>query len=71
MEMMVRAKAMGMKLEECLVTPLDHLNGLRESKLSGKEIVECLEGVFAFWLKDCVGKTRFLYVFMANRLIDG
>lgn len=49
MEMMVRAKAMGMKVEECPITFVDRLYG--ESKLGGEEIVEYLKGVFALWIK--------------------
>jgi dolichol-phosphate mannosyltransferase len=49
MEMMVRAKAMGYKVEECPITFVDRLYG--ESKLGGDEIVEYLKGVFLLWLK--------------------
>lgn len=49
MEMMVRAKAMGVKVEECPITFVDRLYG--ESKLGGHEIVEYLKGVFSLWLK--------------------
>ncbi|OAX83295.1 hypothetical protein ACJ72_02348 [Emergomyces africanus] len=49
MEMMVRAKAMGFKVEECPITFVDRLYG--ESKLGGDEIVEYLKGVFSLWLK--------------------
>lgn len=49
MEMMVRAKAMGYKVEECPITFVDRLYG--ESKLGGEEIVEYLKGVFTLWLK--------------------
>jgi dolichol-phosphate mannosyltransferase len=49
MEMMVRAKAMGMKVEECPITFVDRLYG--ESKLGGEEIVEYLKGVFSLWVK--------------------
>ncbi|KAK2750997.1 dolichol-P-mannose synthesis [Myotisia sp. PD_48] len=49
MEMMVRAKAMGYKVEECPITFVDRLYG--ESKLGGEEIVEYLKGVFSLWLK--------------------
>ncbi|KAK2740909.1 dolichol-P-mannose synthesis [Onygenales sp. PD_40] len=49
MEMMVRAKAMGFKVEECPITFVDRLYG--ESKLGGEEIVEYLKGVFSLWLK--------------------
>lgn len=49
MEMMVRAKAMRLKVEECPITFVDRLYG--ESKLGGEEIVEYLKGVFALWLR--------------------
>ncbi|KAI1933608.1 dolichol-P-mannose synthesis [Ophidiomyces ophidiicola] len=49
MEMMVRAKAMGYKVEECPITFVDRLYG--ESKLGGEEIVEYLKGVFTLWLR--------------------
>ncbi|KAJ9191851.1 CAZyme family GT2 [Paecilomyces variotii] len=49
MEMMVRAKAMGYKVEECPITFVDRLYG--ESKLGGDEIAEYLKGVFTLWLK--------------------
>lgn len=49
MEMMVRAKALGYKVEECPITFVDRLYG--ESKLGGDEIVEYLKGVFLLWLK--------------------
>ncbi|EAS32571.3 dolichol-phosphate mannosyltransferase [Coccidioides immitis RS] len=49
MEMMVRAKAMGYKVEECPITFVDRLYG--ESKLGGEEIVEYLKGVFSLWWK--------------------
>jgi dolichol-phosphate mannosyltransferase len=49
MEMMVRAKAMGLKVEECPITFVDRLYG--ESKLGGEEIVEYLKGVFWLWWK--------------------
>ncbi|OJJ51500.1 hypothetical protein ASPZODRAFT_148768 [Penicilliopsis zonata CBS 506.65] len=49
MEMMVRAKAMGYKVEECPITFVDRLYG--ESKLGGSEIVEYLKGVLTLWLK--------------------
>ncbi|WEW55089.1 dolichol-P-mannose synthesis [Emydomyces testavorans] len=48
MEMMVRAKAMGYKVEECPITFVDRMYG--ESKLGGEEIVEYLKGVFSLWL---------------------
>lgn len=47
MEMMVRAKAMGLKVEECPITFVDRLYG--ESKLGGEEILEYLKGVFWLW----------------------
>lgn len=49
MEMMVRAKALGYKVEECPITFVDRLYG--ESKLGGEEIVEYLKGVLLLWLK--------------------
>ena len=49
MEMMVRAKTMGMKVEKCPITFVDRLYG--ESKLGGEEIVEYLKGVFTLWVK--------------------
>ncbi|OQE28666.1 hypothetical protein PENSTE_c003G04150 [Penicillium steckii] len=49
MEMMVRAKAMGYKVEECPITFVDRIYG--DSKLGGSEIVEYLKGVFNLWLK--------------------
>jgi dolichol-phosphate mannosyltransferase len=49
MEMMVRAKAMGYKVQECPITFVDRLYG--ESKLGGSEIVEYLKGVMTLWLK--------------------
>jgi dolichol-phosphate mannosyltransferase len=47
MEMMVRAKAMGLKVEECPITFVDRLYG--ESKLGGEEIVEYLKGLVWLW----------------------
>ena len=47
MEMMVRAKAMGLKVEECPITFVDRLYG--ESKLGGEEILEYLKGVMWLW----------------------
>jgi dolichol-phosphate mannosyltransferase len=47
MEMMVRAKAMGLKVEECPITFVDRLYG--ESKLGGEEIVEYLKGLIWLW----------------------
>ncbi|KAK0361511.1 dolichol-P-mannose synthesis [Friedmanniomyces endolithicus] len=49
MEMMVRAKAMGLKVAECPITFVDRLYG--ESKLGGEEIAEYLKGVFNLWHK--------------------
>lgn len=49
MEMMVRAKALGYKVEECPITFVDRLYG--DSKLGGEEIVGYLKGVFMLWLK--------------------
>jgi dolichol-phosphate mannosyltransferase len=49
MEMMVRAKAMGLKVEECPITFVDRVFG--ESKLGGEEIVEYLKGVVGLWWK--------------------
>ncbi|KAI5296446.1 dolichol-P-mannose synthesis [Ascosphaera acerosa] len=49
MEMMVRAKAMGFKVEECPITFVDRIYG--DSKLGGEEILEYLKGVFTLWLK--------------------
>jgi len=46
---MVRAKALGFKVEECPTTFMDRLYG--ESKLGGEEIVEYLKGVLSLWLK--------------------
>ncbi|MCJ1350541.1 MAG: dolichol-P-mannose synthesis [Icmadophila ericetorum] len=48
MEMMVRAKALGYKVEECPIRFVDRVYG--ESKLGGGEIVEYLKGVFTLWL---------------------
>ena len=47
MEMMVRAKAMGLKVEECPITFVDRIYG--DSKLGGEEIVEYLKGVLWLW----------------------
>ncbi|KAJ9604596.1 dolichol-P-mannose synthesis [Cladophialophora chaetospira] len=47
MEMMVRAKAMGLKVEECPITFVDRLYG--ESKLGGEEILEYLKGLLWLW----------------------
>ena len=47
MEMMVRAKAMGLKVEECPITFVDRVYG--ESKLGGEEIVEYLKGILRLW----------------------
>ena len=47
MEMMTRAKAMGLKVEECPITFVDRLYG--ESKLGGEEIVEYLKGLLWLW----------------------
>ena len=47
MEMMVRAKAMGLKVAECPITFVDRLFG--ESKLGGEEILEYLKGVLWLW----------------------
>lgn len=47
MEMMTRAKAMGMKVEECPITFVDRVYG--ESKLGGEEIVEYLKGLVWLW----------------------
>jgi dolichol-phosphate mannosyltransferase len=49
MEMMVRAKALGYKVEECPITFVDRIYG--DSKLGGDEIVGYLKGVFLLWLK--------------------
>jgi dolichol-phosphate mannosyltransferase len=49
MEMIVRAKALGYKVEECPITFVDRLYG--DSKLGGDEIVGYLKGVFMLWLK--------------------
>jgi dolichol-phosphate mannosyltransferase len=49
MEMMVRAKGLGYKVEECPITFVDRLYG--DSKLGGDEIVGYLKGVFLLWLK--------------------
>ena len=48
MEMMVRAKAMGLKVVECPITFVDRVFG--ESKLGGEEVLEYLKGIFwLFW----------------------
>jgi dolichol-phosphate mannosyltransferase len=47
MEMMVRAKAMGLKVEECPITFVDRVYG--ESKLGGEEILEYAKGVAWLW----------------------
>ena len=47
MEMMVRAKAMGLHVEECPISFVDRVYG--ESKLGGEEIVEYLKGVAWLW----------------------
>jgi dolichol-phosphate mannosyltransferase len=47
MEMMTRAKAMGMKVEECPITFVDRLYG--DSKLGGEEIAEYLKGLLWLW----------------------
>ncbi|KAL9112136.1 MAG: hypothetical protein Q9227_003513 [Pyrenula ochraceoflavens] len=47
MELMVRAKAMKMHVEECPITFVDRVYG--ESKLGGEEIVEYLRGVLWLW----------------------
>lgn len=47
MEMMVRAKAMGLKVEECPITFVDRVYG--ESKLGGEEIVEYVKGLLWLW----------------------
>lgn len=47
MEMMVRAKAMGLHVEEVPITFVDRLYG--ESKLGGEEIVEYLKGLVWLW----------------------
>ncbi|KAJ9504315.1 dolichol-P-mannose synthesis [Exophiala xenobiotica] len=47
MELMVRAKAMGLKVEECPITFVDRVYG--ESKLGGEEIVEYLKGLLWLW----------------------
>lgn len=49
MEMMVRARAMGFKVEECPITFVDRIYG--DSKLGGEEIVEYLKGVVSLWMK--------------------
>ena len=49
MEMMVRAKALGFKVEEYPITFVDRLYG--ESNLGGEQIVEYLKGVLSLWLK--------------------
>jgi len=47
MEMMVRAKAMGLNVHECPITFVDRVYG--ESKLGGEEIVEYAKGVAWLW----------------------
>lgn len=47
MELMVRAKAMNLHVEECPITFVDRVYG--ESKLGGEEIVEYLKGVLWLW----------------------
>ena len=47
MEMMTRAKAMGMKVEECPITFVDRLYG--DSKLGGEEIAEYVKGLLWLW----------------------
>lgn len=47
MEMMVRARAMGYKVEECPIRFVDRVFG--ESKLGGSEIVEFAKGVGLLW----------------------
>ncbi|KAI9889846.1 MAG: dolichol-P-mannose synthesis [Vezdaea aestivalis] len=49
MEMMVRAKALGFKVEEVPISFVDRVYG--ESKLGGDEIVEYAKGVFGLWWK--------------------
>ncbi|KAL9585300.1 MAG: hypothetical protein Q9203_004308 [Teloschistes exilis] len=48
MELMVRAKAGGWKVEECPIRFVDRVYG--ESKLGGDEIVEYAKGVLSLWL---------------------
>ena len=47
MEMMVRAKAMGMHVEEVPITFVDRVFG--ESKLGGEEVVEYIKGLIWLW----------------------
>ena len=47
MEMMTRAKGMGMRVEEVPISFVDRLYG--ESKLGGEEIVEYLKGLVWLW----------------------
>ena len=49
MELMARAKAMGLHVEECPITFVDRVYG--ESKLGGEEIVEYLKGLLELWFK--------------------
>ncbi|MCJ1440721.1 MAG: dolichol-P-mannose synthesis [Stictis urceolatum] len=49
MELMVRAKGMGFKVEEVPIGFVDRVYG--ESKLGGDEIVEYAKGVLNLWLK--------------------
>lgn len=49
MEMMVRAKGMGFKVEEVPINFVDRVYG--ESKLGGDEIVEYAKGVIGLWFK--------------------
>ncbi|KAK5071613.1 dolichol-P-mannose synthesis [Lithohypha guttulata] len=49
MELMARAKAMGLHVEECPITFVDRVYG--ESKLGGEEIVEYLKGLIGLWSK--------------------
>lgn len=48
MEIMVRARAMGYRIEEVPITFVDRVYG--DSKLGGDEIVEYAKGVFRLWL---------------------
>lgn len=47
MELMVRAKAMGLKVEELPITFVDRVYG--DSKLGGEEIVQYLKGLVWLW----------------------
>jgi dolichol-phosphate mannosyltransferase len=49
MEMMVRAKAMGCKVEECPIGFVDRVYG--ESKLDSAQILEYAKAVIGLWLK--------------------